>query len=119
MTQRNGPTVALAAHHQAMTPPKAEPVRHAPYALLGDFVLVYGKTTKSACGKRIRTTQLVSRDDTTCPDCRRAITSDRTEAAAMRALAEDLLRAEGCPHCGAPFDDISAWNQHRRQAHSH
>ncbi|WP_131810770.1 MULTISPECIES: hypothetical protein [Mycobacterium] len=99
--------------------PKGEPVRHAPYALLGDFVLVYGKTTKSACGKRIRTTELVSRNDTTCPDCRRAIASDRTEAAAMRALAEDLLRAEGCPHCGAPFDDISAWNQHRRQAHSH
>ncbi|WP_133259257.1 MULTISPECIES: hypothetical protein [Mycobacterium avium complex (MAC)] len=117
MTQPNSFTVALAAHHQAMTPkPK---VRHAPYALLGDFVLVYGKTTKSACGKRIRTTELVSRDDTTCPGCRRAIASDRTEAAAMRALAEDLLRAEGCPHCGAPFDDISAWNQHRRQAHSH
>lgn len=118
MTQHT-PAVAVTAHHQTMPPSTAQPVRHAPYAVLGDLALVYGKTTKTACGKRIRTTQLVSRDNTNCPDCRRAITSDRTEAAAMRALAEDLLRAEGCPHCGAPFDDISAWNQHRRQAHSH
>lgn len=116
MTQRKS---APAVHHQAITAPKDEPVRHAPYAVLGDFVLVYGKTTKSACGKRIRTNELVKRDDTNCPNCCRAIKSDRTEAGAMRALAEDLLRAEGCTHCGERFDNISAWNQHRHQAHSH
>ena len=93
-------------------------VQHAPYALLGDLVLAYGRTTKTACGKRAQTDRLVSRDDTTCPDCRKAIEQDRTEAAAMRALAEDMLRADGCPHCGDPFDDLTAWNEHCTQEHA-
>lgn len=87
-------------------------VQHAPYALVGDLVIAFGRTTKSACGKRVQTDRLVSRDDTTCPACQREIEHDRTEAAAMRALAEDTLRAYGCPHCGAPFDDVTAWNAH-------
>jgi hypothetical protein len=92
-------------------------VEHAPYAVLGDVVIAYGRTTKTACGKRVQTDRLVSRDDTTCPCCRRAVERDRTEAAAMRALAEDTLRAYGCPHCGAPFDDVAAWNDHRAREH--
>jgi hypothetical protein len=92
-------------------------IRHAPYAVLGDLVIAYGRTTKSACGKRIQTDRLISRDETTCPDCLRAIARDRTEAIAMRALAEDILRAHGCPHCGAPFEDVAAWNDHRIRQH--
>jgi ribosomal protein L37AE/L43A len=80
-------------------------------------VITYGKTTKTACGKRVRTTALVSRDHTNCPDCRRAVAHDRTEAAALRALAEDMLRAHGCPVCGAEFDDIAAWADHNREEH--
>ena len=82
-------------------------IQHAPYAVLGDLVIAYGRTTKSACGKRVQTDRLISRDETTCPDCRRAIEHDRTEAIAMRALAEDILRAHGCPHCSARFDDVA------------
>ena len=93
-------------------------IRHAPYALLGDLVITYGRTTKTACGKRVQTDRLVSRDDTTCPDCRKVIAHDRTEDAAMRALAEDMLRADGCPHCGAPFDDLTAWNEHCTREHA-
>lgn len=92
-------------------------VEHAPYAVLGDVVIAYGRTTKTACGKRVLTDRLVRRDNTTCPDCRRAVEHDRTEAAAMRALAEDMLRANGCPHCGAPFSDVAAWNEHRAREH--
>ena len=93
-------------------------IQHAPYALLGDLVITYGRTTKTACGKRVQTDRLVSRDDTTCPDCRKVIAHDRTEDAAMRALAEDMLRADGCPHCGAPFDDLTAWNEHCTREHA-
>ena len=92
-------------------------VEHAPYAVLGDIVIAYGRTTKTACGKRVQTDRLVRRDETTCLDCRRAVEHDRAEAAAMRALAEDMLRVNGCPRCGAPFSDVAAWNEHRGREH--
>lgn len=92
-------------------------IQHAPYALFGDLVLAYGKTTKTACGKRVRTDQLATRDDTTCPDCRRVIAGDRARMAETRAIAEDMLCAHGCPDCGAPFDTLAAWNEHRLQEH--
>lgn len=92
-------------------------IQHAPYALFGDLVLSYGKTTKTACGKRIRTDRLVTRDATTCPDCRRVIAGDRAKMAEARAIAEDMLRTHGCPDCGAPFDNLAAWNNHRVAQH--
>lgn len=92
-------------------------IQHAPYALFGDLVLAYGRTTKTACGKRIRTDRLVTRDATTCPDCRRVIAGDRAKMAETRAIAEDMLRTNGCPDCGAPFNDLAAWNDHRLAQH--
>lgn len=92
-------------------------IKHAPYAALGDIVFAHAQTTKTACGKRVRTDQLATRDAATCPDCRRVIAADRERAAETRAITEDLLRASGCPQCGAPFNSLAAWNQHRIEHH--
>lgn len=92
-------------------------IQHAPYALFGDFVIAYANTTKTACGKRVRTDQLATRDAATCPDCRRVIAADRAKAAETRAIAEDMLQTSGCPQCGEPFDSLAAWNQHRIDRH--
>lgn len=63
---------------------------HAPYAIIGDLVITYGKTTKTACGKRRLTNSLVSRDDATCIECHAAIELDRAELASMEALAREI-----------------------------
>lgn len=42
---------------------------------------------------------------------------DRAKMAETRAIAEDMLRTNGCPDCGAPFNDLAAWNDHRLAQH--
>lgn len=66
-------------------------VKHAPYALLGDLTIVYAKTTKTACNRRVLTEKLVSRDDTDCPDCQEQIRLDRAELAEMKQTYNDLV----------------------------
>lgn len=63
---------------------------HAPYSLIGDLVIVYGKTTKTACGKRVATDKLVSRAVADCPACREQIAADRAEADRFARLAYEL-----------------------------
>lgn len=64
---------------------------HAPYALLfGSLVLAYGKTTKTACGKRVATDKLVSREETNCPACITAINADSAQLAEIREAAASL-----------------------------
>lgn len=65
-------------------------MRHAPYALVGDLVIVYGKTTKTACGKRVATDKLVPRPDTDCPACREQIAADQAQARRFAQLAYEL-----------------------------
>lgn len=89
---------------------------HAAYAIAG-IVLAYGKTTKTACGKRVATSALVARDATDCADCQRAIEADARESETLRNAAEEILRAEGCPKCGKPFSDVVAWAAHDRAEH--
>lgn len=60
--------------------------KHAPYAIIGDLTVVYGKTTKTACGKRVKTDQLVRRETASCPDCVKRIAQDR-------AAHQELVRA--------------------------
>lgn len=64
--------------------------QHAPYALMGDLILAYGKTTKTACGKRRPTSQLVTRDQTDCTECQVQIIKDRQFADRCRELALEL-----------------------------
>ncbi len=55
---------------------------HAPYAVgaLGDNTKVYGKTTKTACYRRLATEKLVARGEQTCQKCQRQISADRAHA---------------------------------------
>ena len=65
--------------------------QHAPYALMfGTVVLAYGKTTKTACGKRRPTDKLVRRDQTDCPDCISAIAADAALHDEVVAAAEAI-----------------------------
>lgn len=64
-------------------------ITHAPYAIIGDLSIVYGKTTKTACGVRRQTRALVSRDSATCPKCIAQIAVDRAEFASMEQSAID------------------------------
>lgn len=63
---------------------------HAPYAIINDLVIVYGKTTKTACGKRRQTDKLVARGKQSCPDCTKAIERDHAEYAEMEQVAREL-----------------------------
>lgn len=63
---------------------------HAPYAILGEIVLAYGKTIKTACGKRVAVTRTIDRDTTDCPDCQRAIAEDRQRSQDMMRIAHEL-----------------------------
>lgn len=67
---------------------------HAAYALLGDLTIVYGQTTKTACGKRAKTSALVSRDTTDCQGCREQIAADRVQLVDMVTVV-DALKAQG------------------------
>lgn len=53
---------------------------HAPYSIINNLVIVYGKTTKTACGKRVATGRLALRGQTDCPDCKAAIARDSDAA---------------------------------------
>lgn len=63
---------------------------HAPYAILGDLNVIYGKTTKTACGRRVATDRLVSRELTDCRECQRQIAIDRHKMAVMELVAKGL-----------------------------
>jgi hypothetical protein len=65
-------------------------VRHAPYAIIRDLGIYYGKTTKTACGKRRKTSDLVPRSQTKCPDCKAQIALDHKEADKILAAAREL-----------------------------
>lgn len=65
-------------------------VTHAPYAILGEITLTYGKTTKTACARRVTTTALVGRDEATCPDCVIQIQADRAKTGEIREVAKEL-----------------------------
>lgn len=64
-------------------------MRHAPYAIAG-IVLVYGKTTKTACGKRIATEKLVRRDQTDCPACRYVVAYDAAVSSHMMQVVKEM-----------------------------
>lgn len=67
------------------------PIVHAPYGLLfGSLVLAYGKTTKTACSKRVATDKLTSREETNCPACITAINADSAQLAEIREAAASL-----------------------------
>jgi hypothetical protein len=55
-------------------------ISHAPYSIINGLVIVYGKTTKTACGKRVATSKLVMRKDTNCPACKAQIARDSQQA---------------------------------------
>jgi hypothetical protein len=65
-------------------------VNHAPYSIVGEIVIVYGKTTKTACGKRVLSSKLVKRADTDCPDCCKQIEADIKRDTEIKVAAKDL-----------------------------
>jgi len=72
---------------------------HAPYAIFGDMVFVYARTTKTACGRRVATIDLTTRDATDCVDCQRRIASDREEFAELERIARELGIYENGKQC--------------------
>ena len=64
-------------------------IQHAPYATAG-IVFIYGKTKKTACGKRVATSKLVTRTATNCPECKAAIARDCEQAQQIMDAAREL-----------------------------
>lgn len=58
------------------------------------FGLLYGKTTKTACGKRVQTTKIVAHMETDCPGCQDVVIAD------MLLWQEMLLAAHDLQHPG-------------------
>lgn len=57
------------------------------------FGLLYGKTTKTACGRRKPTTQLVPNLQTDCPGCQAVILQHMLEMQAIALTVHELRRA--------------------------
>ena len=57
------------------------------------FGLLYGKTTKTACGKRRPTETLVPNLSTTCPGCQAVILEHMLEIQAAHNLVHELRLA--------------------------
>lgn len=70
-------------------------MRHAAYP--ESFGLLYGETTKTACGKRRKTVDLVSRDETTCAECLARWLRWDAEQEAIRVAALSIAQEEGYP----------------------
>jgi len=59
------------------------------------FGLLYGKTTKTACSKRVVTTNLVSPMDATCLECQDVIIKSMHETQEMYNAAMEIVRRDG------------------------
>lgn len=66
------------------------------------FGLLYGKTTKTACGKRVITNTLVKPMETTCPGCQEAMIAEMHTQHEMHQAATELVKAEG-------YSSVSEW----------
>lgn len=68
------------------------------------FGLLYGKTTKTACSKRVATERLVSPLDATCTECQTVIIDAMTATQEAHNVALDWAKAEG-------YKTIREWSE--------
>lgn len=71
------------------------------------FGLLYGKTTKTACGKRVRTSELAKPLDTDCPGCREVVITDMLTQQEMFDAATQIAKSEG-------YDSLADWARANR-----
>lgn len=73
------------------------------------FGLLYGSTTKTACGKRVITANLTAPNQTTCPECQTVVIADLQEQQAMYDAATELAKEQG-------YANLDDWaDNHRRE----
>lgn len=66
------------------------------------FGLLYGKTAKTACSRRVATGSLVKPEETDCTECRAVISADVAERAGLHAVATQIAQEAG-------YSDLDAW----------
>jgi hypothetical protein len=74
------------------------------------FGLLYGKTTKTACSKRVATGNLVSPMQTTCRECQDEIIAAMLETQDMHSAVLEIAKKQG-------FGSIDEWSKDMAARH--
>lgn len=72
------------------------------------FGLLYGKTTKTACGKRRPTGELVKALEATCRPCQDAVIAEMHEQQGMFDVATELAKQQG-------YASLAEWHKANRE----
>jgi len=73
------------------------PIKHAFHP--NTFGLIYGKTTKTACGRRVRTELICRPLDTTCEKCQDAVIAELARQQETVNVVRDMMRAASDAWC--------------------